>query len=146
MEITRPHEHRVPTGPDDPRLSMKWEAIEQIGTDWAWSPQANHKPKEWILNTLIDCVAMGGNLMVGVSPMANGKFPGETIERLGHRQNVAGPNPDPPDPARLGRVKDPHAWHEREPCLESRRARAHDSDSEAVSGSVEPSVRICLGI
>jgi alpha-L-fucosidase len=75
-------EHWVPTGPDDPRLIMKWEAIEQIGTDWAWSPQANYKPKDWILNTLIDCVAMGGNFMVGVSPMPNGKFPKETTDRL----------------------------------------------------------------
>jgi len=75
-------EHWVPTGPDDPRLSMKWEAIEQIGTDWAWSPQANYKPMDWILNTLIDCVAMGGNFMVGVSPMPNGKFPKETTDRL----------------------------------------------------------------
>lgn len=72
----------MPTGPDDSRLSMKWEAIEQIGTDWAWSPQANYKPMDWILNTLIDCVANGGNFMVGVSPMPNGKFPQETTDRL----------------------------------------------------------------
>lgn len=75
-------EHWVPAGPDDPRLKMKWEAIEQIGTDWAWTPQSTYKTKEWVLNTLIDCVSMGGNFMVGVSPMPNGTFPGETIERL----------------------------------------------------------------
>lgn len=75
-------EHWVPTGPDDPRLKMKWEAIEQIGTDWAWTPQEKYKPMDWILNTLIDCVSMGGNFMVGVSPMPNGKFSKETIDRL----------------------------------------------------------------
>jgi alpha-L-fucosidase len=61
---------------------MKWEAIEQIGTDWAWTPQEKYKPMDWILNTLIDCVSMGGNFMVGVSPMPNGKFSKETIDRL----------------------------------------------------------------
>ena len=61
---------------------MPWEAIEQLGTDWAYTPNDNYKSKEWVLGTLIDVVAKGGNFMLGVSPMANGKFPKETIERL----------------------------------------------------------------
>lgn len=77
-------EHWTPTGPDDPRIMANnaWQTIEQIHTDWAWTPNAKYKPKEWIVETLISSCAMGGNFMVGVSPMPNGKFPPETIERL----------------------------------------------------------------
>jgi alpha-L-fucosidase len=41
-----------------------------------------YKPNEWFVATLVTVCAMGGNFMPGVSPMANGKFPPETIERL----------------------------------------------------------------
>ena len=75
-------EHWLPEGPDDPRLEKPWQAIEQLGSRWAYQPNDTYKTKEWILETLIDCVAKGGNFMVGVSPMANGKFPQVTIDRL----------------------------------------------------------------
>jgi len=75
-------EHWVPAGPGDPRLKMAWQAIEPLGTRWAYQPNDTYKSKEWILGTLIDCTAMGGNFMVGISPMADGQFPPETVERL----------------------------------------------------------------
>ena len=75
-------EHWVPGSGDDPRLQKPWQAIEQMGLRWAYQPNDTYKSKEWILETLIDCVAKGGNFMLGVSPMANGKFPEETAEYL----------------------------------------------------------------
>ena len=80
-DFTTP-EHWIPEDPLKKPLGMPWEAIEQLGTDWAYTPNDNYKSKEWVLGTLIDVVAKGGNFMLGVSPMANGKFPKETIERL----------------------------------------------------------------
>jgi len=80
-DFTTP-EHWVPKGPDDPRVQMPWEAIEQWGTEWAYTPQSTYKSKQWIVTTLVDVVAKGGNLMAGVAPRADGTFPKETIERI----------------------------------------------------------------
>jgi len=80
-DFTTP-EHWIPQDPFAELLGMPWEAIEQLGTQWAYTPNDSYKPKEWVLRTLIDVVAKGGNFMVGISPMANGEFPRETIERL----------------------------------------------------------------
>ena len=76
-------EHWVPNGPSDPRLEgMAWEAIEQLTKRWAYQANDVFKSKEWVLSTLIDVVAKGGNFMPGVSPLPSGKFPPQTIERL----------------------------------------------------------------
>lgn len=75
-------EHWVPAGPSDPRLHKPWQAIEQIGTNWSYWPYDNYKSKAWILETLIDVVAKGGNFMLGIAPMGNGWFPKQTIERI----------------------------------------------------------------
>jgi alpha-L-fucosidase len=82
-DFTTP-EHWVPKDPLKTPLGMPWEAIEQLGSDWAYTPNDNYKSKEWLLGTVIDVVAKGGNYMTGVSPMANGKFPTQTIERLAY--------------------------------------------------------------
>jgi alpha-L-fucosidase len=80
-DFTTP-EHYVPDDPFTKPIAMPWEAIEQLGTQWAYQPNDEYKSKEWLLGTLIDVVAKGGNFMPGVSPMANGTFPRETVERL----------------------------------------------------------------
>lgn len=80
-DFTTP-EHWIPPDPMKKPVGMPWEAIESIGTRWAYQPNDEYKSKEWLLWTLIDVVAKGGNFMPGVSPMANGRFPQETIDRL----------------------------------------------------------------
>ena len=80
-DFTTP-EHYVPQDPFKKPFAFPWEAIEHLGTRWAYEPNDEYKPKEWLLSTLIDVVAKGGNFMPGVSPMADGKFPPETTERL----------------------------------------------------------------
>jgi alpha-L-fucosidase len=80
-DFTTP-EHWIPPDPLKKPVGFPWEAIEPIGSRWAYQPHDEYKSKEWLLGTLIDVVAKGGNFMPGVSPMANGKFPKETIDRL----------------------------------------------------------------
>jgi alpha-L-fucosidase len=63
-------------------LGKPWEAIETLGSRWAYQPNDVYKSREWLLETLIEVASRGGNFMPGVSPMANGRFPKETIERL----------------------------------------------------------------
>ncbi len=64
------------------RKNIPWQAIEQLGSAWAYQPNDTYKPKEWLVSTLVDCCAKGGNFMPGVSAMANGRFPQQTIERI----------------------------------------------------------------
>ena len=78
-DFTTP-EHWVPKSGDE--VQRPWQAIEQLGSSWAYQPNDSYKPKEWLVTTLVDCCAKGGNFMPGVSPMSNGRFPPQTIERL----------------------------------------------------------------
>ena len=41
-----------------------------------------YKPAEWIVESLIEITAKGGNFEVGFGPMPNGEWPPETVERL----------------------------------------------------------------
>jgi len=61
---------------------MAWEAIEQMTSRWGLQANDVFKSKEWLLSTLIDVVAKGGNFMPGVSPLPSGKFPPQIVERL----------------------------------------------------------------
>jgi alpha-L-fucosidase len=60
-DFTTP-EHWIPEDPLKKPLAMPWEAIEQLGSQWAYQPNDTYKSKEWLLGTLIDVVAKGGNL------------------------------------------------------------------------------------
>ena len=75
-------EHWLPEGPDDPRLTKPWQAIEHYGSRWAWQPNDTYYGREWILESLIDCASKGGNFMVGVSPMPTGRFDQRTQDDL----------------------------------------------------------------
>lgn len=87
----RSAEGGVPEGPTEPgkhavmveqQQTTAWEHVDVLGNGWAYSPSAVYRPMEWLVNTLVDVVAKGGTFMPGISPMATGKFPRETVERL----------------------------------------------------------------
>ena len=77
---TPEHEYSFPTDPS--RMDMPWQAIEHLGSRYGWQPNDTYRSKEWLLNTLIDIVAKGGNFMPSISPMPTGEFPQEVVERL----------------------------------------------------------------
>jgi alpha-L-fucosidase len=52
------------------------------GQAFSYLPNDVYKPREWVLESLIDIVAKGGNFEVGYGPMPNGTWPKETVERL----------------------------------------------------------------
>lgn len=74
-------ERAVPTsevGSDKP-----WFCINPLGTDFSYDPIAsNYKGTDWIVRTLVDTVAKGGGLMVGVGPSAQGEFHPEAIRQM----------------------------------------------------------------
>jgi alpha-L-fucosidase len=60
-----------------------WFTIYPLGTDFSYDPDAaNYKGTEWIVRNLVDSVAKGGGLMIGVGPSAHGEFHPEAIRQM----------------------------------------------------------------
>jgi alpha-L-fucosidase len=63
---------------------MPWQLIYHIGQGWSYLPNDRYESKEWILETLIDVVAKGGNMQIGFGPPASGRWQPEMVERLSY--------------------------------------------------------------
>ena len=60
-----------------------WFTIYPLGTDFSYEPDpAKYKGTEWIVHNLVDAVAKGGGLEVGVGPSAYGEFHPEAIRQM----------------------------------------------------------------
>jgi len=60
-----------------------WFCIYPLGSDFSYEENAaKHKGTKWIIDTLVDTVAKGGGLMVGIGPNANGEFHPEAVRQI----------------------------------------------------------------
>jgi alpha-L-fucosidase len=60
-----------------------WFCIYPLGTDFSYEPDAEkYKGTRWIVENLVDTVAKGGGLMIGVGPSALGEFHPEAIRQM----------------------------------------------------------------
>ena len=60
-----------------------WFSIDPLGSDFSYEKDASkYKGTAWILQTLIETVAKGGGLMVGVGPSPMGEFHPEAIREM----------------------------------------------------------------
>jgi alpha-L-fucosidase len=60
-----------------------WFTIYPLGTDFSYDPDAaNYKGTQWIVTNLVDTVAKGGALQIGVGPSAHGEFHPEAIAQM----------------------------------------------------------------
>jgi alpha-L-fucosidase len=60
-----------------------WFVIYPLASNFDYDPNpAKYKGGEWIIRSLVDSVAKGGNFMVGVGPGPDGTFHPKTIENL----------------------------------------------------------------
>lgn len=59
-----------------------WESCITLGDAWGYVPNDNFKSSQKIIHTLIEIVAKGGNLLLGVGPTAEGEFLPVQTERL----------------------------------------------------------------
>ncbi len=75
-------ERDIPDNPYDAELDKPWQVIYPCGQAFSYLPDDTYKPASWILSTLIDIVAKGGNFQVGFGPMPNGAWHPEIIKRL----------------------------------------------------------------
>jgi alpha-L-fucosidase len=74
-------EQFVPGGKEN--TNMPWMSICLLANIFSYDPVAEHyKGAPWIIQNLIDCVAMGGSFMVCLSPDEFGKFHPKAVEQL----------------------------------------------------------------
>jgi alpha-L-fucosidase len=60
-----------------------WFSINPLGTDFSFEPDAaKYKGISWIVENLVDTVAKGGGLMIGVGPSSHGQFHPEAIRQM----------------------------------------------------------------
>jgi alpha-L-fucosidase len=60
-----------------------WFSIDPLGTDFSYEADASkYKGTAWMVGLLVDTVAKGGGLMVGVGPSAMGEFHPEAVRQM----------------------------------------------------------------
>jgi len=73
------------TIPEDPsQIRLPWQVIYPAGTGFSYKPNNQYRSKDWILESLIDVVAKGGNFQIGFGPYPKGRLPQEMIERVSY--------------------------------------------------------------
>ena len=77
-ENYRTPEQTVPKHP----LPYPWETCMTMGKSWSWDPHDKYKSPRELVHTLVEIVAKGGNLLLGVGPQGNGELPATALERL----------------------------------------------------------------
>ena len=61
---------------------VPWESCIPLSNDWGWVPNAPYKSAQQVVNSLIEVVAKGGSLLLGVGPTAAGEIEAPCAERL----------------------------------------------------------------
>jgi alpha-L-fucosidase len=62
---------------------MPWMVIYPLGSSFSYEPEeSQHKGREWIIRSLVDSVAKGGNFMVGIGPDENGLWHPRAVRDL----------------------------------------------------------------
>lgn len=60
-----------------------WELCYTMNDSWGYQPfDTNYKTPNMIIRTLVDCIAMGGNLLLDIGPRADGSIPQEQVAIL----------------------------------------------------------------
>jgi alpha-L-fucosidase len=80
-------DYETPEGtiPEDPRkVKRPWQVIYPCGTGFSYKKNDRYKSKEWVLASLIDIVAKGGNFQVGFGPRPDGTWPQDMIDRVSY--------------------------------------------------------------
>lgn len=63
--------------------SRYWELCYTINDSWGYQPDdTNFKTPQMLLSTFVDCLSMGGNLLLDFGPKADGTIPQEEIDML----------------------------------------------------------------
>lgn len=64
------------------QLNTPWESCITLGIDWGWTHNQVYKSSTDVIHKLVEIVAKGGSLLLGIGPKPDGTLPDEVIERL----------------------------------------------------------------
>ncbi len=64
------------------KLDHPWESCITLGNAWGYVPNENYKSSTRIIHSLIEIVAKGGSLLLGVGPGTDGTFNDIQVQRL----------------------------------------------------------------
>lgn len=63
--------------------SPEWELCYTMNDSWGYQPYDKHyKSSNMIIRTLVDCISMGGNLLLDIGPKADGTIAPEQVQIL----------------------------------------------------------------
>ena len=71
-------EQKIPGTP----LQYPWESCITLGNNWGYVPGDKFKSATQVIHSLIEIVAKGGSLLLGVGPKPDGTLPQEAVQRL----------------------------------------------------------------
>ncbi|TDN95031.1 alpha-L-fucosidase [Salegentibacter sp. 24] len=71
-------ERKIP----EARLDNPWESCLPLGNNWGYVPNDPLKSPNQVIHNLIEVVAKGGNLLLGVGPKPDGTLPLEVVDKL----------------------------------------------------------------
>lgn len=63
-------------------LSVPWESCITMGDAWGWVKNDRYKSSKEIVQLLINVIAKGGNLLLGIGPNGKGEFEPKVYENL----------------------------------------------------------------
>ena len=69
-------------GIPETQLDHPWESCITLGWDWGYVPTDQYKSPAAVIHTLVEIVAKGGKLLLGIGPKPDGTLPDQVVERL----------------------------------------------------------------
>ena len=64
------------------QLPHPWESCIPLGNDWGYVPTDKFKTPEKVIHTLVEIVAKGGSLLLGIGPKPDGTLSEDVTQRL----------------------------------------------------------------
>lgn len=64
------------------QINHPWESNITISNSWGWNPNPKFKSVAWIINTLAEITAKGGNFVLNVGPTRDGTIEEQVLIRL----------------------------------------------------------------
>ncbi|UCS95650.1 alpha-L-fucosidase [Echinicola marina] len=64
------------------KIDNPWESCMTLGHAWGYVPNQKYKSVTKVVHTLVEVVAKGGSLLLGVGPTPEGLIPDEDVKRL----------------------------------------------------------------
>jgi alpha-L-fucosidase len=71
-------EQKIP----EQQLDYPWETCMTLANNWGYVPNDQFKPSARIIHVLIEVVAKGGSLLLGIGPKPDGTLPEEAVQRM----------------------------------------------------------------